>query len=275
MANLILIDSRVPGISDITSSLTPDTECIIFDYAIDTFESIQMRIQKPYTSVVIAQHNYGLPWFNLVMGTAPVRVKDIETIDPELESWSEFIAFLQWLKENGAHCVDFLACDLWANKDWVYAINKLRSMLRLTIRASIDITGADGNFVLESDNVDTIGIYFTSEILKYKYNFYTNSTPYGNGPATYTPLVFTAANPGYISATAYNSILGTAAATFAGANQSIPLTQDISNVAMVCMSDAAVAVLKTNGTVVAYGVKAYGGDTSPVASQLYNITKRK
>ena len=142
----------------------------------------------------------------MVMGTAPVRVKDVIEMDPELESWSEFIAFLQWLKENGAHYVDFLACDLWANKDWVYAIEKLRSMLSLTIRASIDITGADGNFVLESDNVDTIGVYFTPEILKYKYNFYSNSVPDGNnGPASYTPLVFTAANPGYISATADRS----------------------------------------------------------------------
>ena len=274
MTNLILVDARVPGISDIMASLTPDTECIMFDYSRDTFESIQSRIQKPYTSVVIAQHNYGLPSFNLVMGTQPACVKDVTDVDPELESWSEFIAFLQWLKQNGASYVDFLACDLWANKDWVYAIEKLRARLGLTIRASIDVTGADGNFVLESDNVDTIGIYFTPDILKYKYNFFNISNPVDQyGMPSYNPIVFTAENPGYISATAYKAILGTAATSYNGANQSKPLTADISNVAMVCMTNQAVAVLKTDGTVVAFGTIYYGGDTTPVASQLYNITK--
>lgn len=274
MTNLILIDSRVPGVSDIIASLTPDTESIVFDYGMDTFESIQMRVHKPYTSVVIAQHNYGLPRFNMVMSTPPVCVKDVITMDPELESWVEFIAFIQWLKQNGANYVDFLACDLWANPDWVYAIDKLRSRLEISIRASIDITGADGNFVLESDNVDTIGIYFTPDILKYKYNFYTNSNSTEQyGPPSYTPMVFTAENPGYISATAYNAILGSAAFSNSSNNRSIPITADISNVAMVSMTTQAVAVLKTDGTVVGFGKALYGGDTSPVASQLYNITK--
>jgi titin len=275
MSNLVLIDSRVYGVDDIISSLTPDTDFMIYDFCLDTYEMIQSRIQKPYTSVVIAQHNYGLPRYNMIMSTEPACVKDVATADPELETWAELIAFFQWLKQNGANCVDFLACDLWANKDWVYVIEKLRSRLELTIRASIDITGPDGNFVLESDNVDTIGIYFTSNILKYKYNFYTSAVPnsLSHGPVNYSPLIFTAANPGYISATAYKAILGTTAAYTNGAYPTVQLTSDISNVAMVCMTDAAVAVLKTNGTVVAFGGIFWGGDASPVASQLYNITK--
>ena len=174
MTNLILIDSRVPGVDDILSSLTSDTESLVFDYSIDTFESIQARIQKPYESVVIAQHNYGLPSFRLLKAMDPVHIYDIAKIDPELDSWKDFIGFLQWLKQNGANNVDFLACNLWADSNWVYAIGKMRSMLNLSIRASIDITGIDGNFVLESDNVDMIGIYFTSDILKYKYNIQIN-----------------------------------------------------------------------------------------------------
>jgi len=262
MSKLILIDSRVTGINDILASLTPDTESIVFDFGLDTFETIQSRILKSYTSVSIAQHNYGLPRFNMVMGTTPACVKDIHKVDPELESWAEFIAFLQWLKQNGANYIDFLACDLWANQDWVYAIEKLRSRLGLSIRASVDITGADGNFILESDNVDTIGIYFTPEIMKYKHNFFSICIPYIYGATNYTPLKFSVANPGYIPANAYTSFLGSRSPT-----------ADISNVAMICMTYSAIAVLKTDGTVIAYGAKEHGGDTSPVASQLYNITK--
>lgn len=270
MTHLILIDSRVPGINDIVSSLTADTESLVFDFYSDTFESIQARIQKPYTSVALAQHNYGLPTFNMLITSKAGFVKGVATADPELESWSDFSDFLQWLKQNGAKWVDLLACNLWSNSDWVYAIETLRSKLGLSIRASIDVTGVDGNFILESDGVNTVGIYFTSEILNYKYNFYTSSTAYDvHAQLGYTPIVFPASSPGYISATAYNSILGNISA----GTSSIQLTNDISNVAMVCLTSAAVAVLQTNGNVTAFGSIGYGADASPVASQLYNITK--
>lgn len=268
MTHLILIDSRVPGIEDILSSLAPNTESLVFDYSVDTLEDLQSRIQKPYSSVAIAQHNYGLPYFNFLQSMGTCYVKDVATIDPELADWSDFIALLQWLKQNGASCVDFLACNLWESPDWVYAIEQLRSRLDLTIRASIDITGVDGNFILESDNFNMIGYYFTEEILKYKYNFYTSTMESAIGNINYTPIFFTASSPGYISATAYNSILGTGPTT-----PNVPLSADISNVLMACATRSAVAVLKTDGTVVAFGHRNYGGNTAPVASQLYNITK--
>ena len=264
MTNLILIDSRIPGIDDIISSLTPNTESVVFDYLVDTLEDIQLRIQKPYESIAIVQHNYGSPFFNMLKSMDNAVITDVMNVDIELESWKGFIDFIQWLKQNGANYVDLLACNLWSNPDWVYVIEQLRSRLKLTIRASIDITGVDGNFILESDNFNMIGYYFTENILNYKYNFYASSTPDING-LSYTPIIFTASNPGYIPATAYNSILGTTA--------SIPLTTDISNVAMVSMTKGAVAVLQTNGNVVTYGDSNYGANSSTVSSQLYNITK--
>jgi len=265
MTHLVLIDSRVPGIDDIILSLTPDTESLVFDYSVDTLDDLQSRIQKPYTSIAIAQHNYGFPFFKMLNSMGNCCVNDVATIDPDLVSWGDFIVFLQWLKQNGASHVDFLACDLWSNPNWVYAIEQLRSKLDLTIRASIDITGVDGNFILESDNFNMIGYYFTDNILNYKYNFYNSAIPDPNGSVNYTPIIFPSSSPGYIPATTYNSILGTATL--------VPITTDISNVAMVSMSFAAVAVLLTNGNVVTYGNSNFGADSSPVSSQLYNITK--
>ena len=274
VSNLILIDSRLPGIPEILASLTPNTDSLLFEFCEDTFESIQARIVKPYTSVAIAQHNYGLPMFNLVSAMVPAYMKNSKENDPELESWSEFASFLQWLKRNGANSVDFLACDLWASPDWKYVIETLRSRLGLTIRASIDITGVDGNFVLESDNVDTIGIYFTTEILNYKHNFYTVASPEDMwGYPNYVPLIYTAENPGYISATAYSAVLGWCKSPHERFG-SIPRTTDISNVLMVSMGTQSAAVVQTTGNVITFGSIAYGASPPPaVATNLYNITK--
>lgn len=273
MTNLILIDSRVPGISDILASLTPETDSLVFDFCTDTFESIQSRIQKRYQSVSIVQHNYGRPMFNMLMSMEPAHIKDVETVDPELASWAAFVSFLQWLKQNGASAVDLLACNLWASADWVYIIQHIRTKLGLTVRASIDITGADGNFVLESDNVDTVGIYFTPEILKYKYNFYATAFPDPWGYPNYVPLVYTEANPGYISASAYSSVLGWCIAPYERFG-SVARTTDISNVLMAAMSIQSAAVVQTNGNVITFGSIAYGGSPPPaIAANLYNITK--
>ena len=276
MALLILIDSRVPDVESILATLTPETESIVFDYSTDTFETIQSKILKPYTSVAIAQHKYGEPTFQLLASMSPALLSALEQTEPELNSWAEFSAFLLWLKNNGANTIDLLACDLWADMNWRYAILKMRETMNMTIRASIDITGADGNFVLESDNADMVGLYFTPEISNYKYNFATQiiSSFASSFGSTYVPVVLPSSNPGTVPATSYSPFIG-----FALNNStSTPLLADISNVLSVHVnSSSAVAVLKTDGTVVTYGssnsANNVGGNSSSVQSQLYNITK--
>lgn len=267
MTNLILIDSRILGKDDIISSLTPETESIVFDFLVDTFESIQERIQKPYASVGIVQHNYEFPMFNMLNLMSSAQLENVVEHDPELKTWSEFIEFLQWLKTNGTSTIDLLACNLWSNPNWVYAIEQIRSRLGFVIRASVDITGKDGNFILESDDVNMIGIYFTEEILEYKYNFYTPYVPHVGGISYHFP----AFSPGYLPAAAYRNLFGGTSNTVT--TDHVPLTTDVSNISMIRMNDQAIAILKTDGTVVCFGSKGFGGDCSSVASELYNITK--
>jgi hypothetical protein len=279
MTNLILIDSRILGKDDIISSLTLDTESMVFDIWADTFESIQRRIQKPYASVAIAQHNYASPTYAMTCSMEPAFLEDIINTDPELTTWSKFIEFLQWLKNNGATNVDLLACNLWANSNWVFVIEQMRSRLGLTIRASVDITGKDGNFVLESDNVDMIGIYFTEGILQYKHNFYVshittfggNNSSYQRAYLGYSSYSFPASSPGYIPVSAYTNLFG-GASTNNGTDY-VPLTTDVSNISTIAINDQAIAILKTDGTVVCFGSKLFGGDCSAISSELYNITK--
>ena len=51
MSQLILIDSRLPGIEDIIASLSSETEYLIFYEWKDTLESIKSQMTKPYESV--------------------------------------------------------------------------------------------------------------------------------------------------------------------------------------------------------------------------------
>ena len=276
MVLLILIDSRVPDIESILHTLTPETESIVFDYSTDTFETIQSKILKPYTSVAIAQHKYGEPTFQLLASMSPALLSELEQTELELNSWAEFSAFLLWLKNNGANTIDLLACDLWADMNWRYAILKMRETMNMTIRASIDITGADGNFVLESDNANMVGLYFTPEISNYKYNFASQiiSSFASSFGSTYVPTVLSSSNTGTVPATSYSAFIGSALNN----STSTPLLADISGVISVHVNNsAAVAVLKSNGTVVTYGssnsASNAGGNSSSVQSQLYNITK--
>jgi len=283
MTHLILIDSRIPEVESIIASVTSNTVCLVFDYSIDTFETIQSRITQPYDSIAIAQHKYGMPTFRLVKSMFPATIIHIEECDPELESWGEFIGFLSWLKMNGAKHVDLMACNLWADTNWKYAILKIRELLSLSVRASIDITGKDGNFVLESDNVDMVGIYFTPEISNYKHNFYTTAAPVDSvGWMNYSQVTLPSNNTGTIPFSSYNAVLGYVAGDrYNGQFYANAISAGgVSNVSSVYMTDGAYAVLKTDGTVYAYGdykygtnVGNYGGDISAIQSQLTNVVK--
>jgi hypothetical protein len=196
--NLVLIDKRILDIDHIISSLDPTTEYILFDFHVDTIADIQERITKHYESIAIIQHNYNLPTYQLVANCAPSTLTDLGTADPALETWREYIAFLVWLKtDRGVHYVDLLACDLWANENWKYLIETIRTREGIHLRASVDITGEGGDFILESDGVDMVGVYFTEGILEYKYAFADNSYFYSvsrivninTGPAISTATV--------------------------------------------------------------------------------------
>jgi hypothetical protein len=180
MKNLILLDNRIENIENIVLCLETNTDYIIFDYYEDTYTSILDKIdQIDYDCISIAQHNYNGHFFYFLHNephtesghSAPILYSVI-TEDPLLTTWTDFIYFLEELKRrHGSQYIDFLACNLWSNENWVYVINRIRAK-GIYIRASVDYTGSSGNFVLETDNVDTIGIYFTEEIKQYTFDLF-------------------------------------------------------------------------------------------------------
>ena len=265
---LVLIDTRIRDIPFIVESFTENTEYITFDFRTETFESLQAKITKNYESVAIIQHNYELDVYRFVLnGMQNAIIDNLETEDSNLESWTPYIDFLRWLKtERCVNFIDLLACDLWANSNWRYMIETVRQRDGIYIRASLDKTGEGGDFILESDNFDTIGVYFTNAILDYKYAFF--EYPLASMPSgfyNYNRYVLPSTNPASITNT-YSTLVGLATNSF-------PVT---TNVISLTANDSAIAILKTDGSVTVSGTPSYGG-TMPCGvvtqAQLVNITK--
>jgi hypothetical protein len=232
---LVLLDNRIRDHQSIIDSLTDDTECVIFDFR-SNIESIKSQIAKSYESVAIIQHNYEIDVYRLVLDCSSSIVYNLETVDPALDSWQEYIDFLRWLKmERGANHIDLMACNLWSNPNWRYMIETVRTVYDIYIRASVDITGEGGDFILESDNFDTIGVYFTSAILDYKYSFYMFPNPGYAGYFGYNTYRLPTTNAASISNT-YSTMVGLPPNAF-------PVT---ANVISVYANENAIAILKSD-----------------------------
>jgi titin len=176
MSNLVLIDTAcVQYYDEIITCLTPDTEYLLFSYLKDTPETLKSKITKNYSNIVIAQHNQHFPSYGLTLNMRHGRVYEVIEKDPDLTSWQDNIDFFTWLRdERGVKIIDWLACDIWSEAHWVHIIRKLESILNIKMRASTNVTGPYGDYILESDNINMIGLYFTDKILKCPENFVTS-----------------------------------------------------------------------------------------------------
>ena len=81
--------------------------------------------------------------------------------------------------------LDLMACALYSDPNWRYIIDKMSRENQITIRASLDNTGAEsigGNWILEasspvSDTTDLTTVYFTDDIKNWKYVLTTTPSP--------------------------------------------------------------------------------------------------
>jgi uncharacterized protein YjbI with pentapeptide repeats len=100
-------------------------------------------------------------------------IENIQSADPNLSSWADFVGFIQSLKTVfHMTTLDMMACALYSNPDWRYIIDLLAVRENITIRASLDNTGTvldEGNWILETNDIDLTDIYFTDKIYEWKY----------------------------------------------------------------------------------------------------------
>jgi alpha-tubulin suppressor-like RCC1 family protein len=177
--NLLIIHKDVPDISFIINNILPETLNIIVDLENDNLKTIIKNIQKlcednninNIINVGIVRHNIN-PIFIQELST-----QNIEKVDPELNSWIKFSSFLFRLKKLGCKNIDLVSCNCYTD-DWKYIINYYKQKYGINIRSSVNITGSGGDWILESDNIDLVGLYFHSNIINYKYSLESVSAPY-------------------------------------------------------------------------------------------------
>ncbi len=278
---LVLIDSRINNIDCIKRSTLDNVDVIMFDYYTETINDIQSRIVQNYESVCIAQHNYEKPYYLFVQRG---QISFLGSSDEEgmaVESWSEYVAFLNWLKvERGVNSVDLLACNIWSDIRWRNVIHYIKQTTSLQIHASVNITGRDGDFIMESDDIDLIGLYFTPKILEYSDNFYYSvMSNLVTKSDSLDPPANIGLNGGKLSANKYASFLGSLqnCTTQTGTLKDIP--SEINNVInfTYTMSSTgmeynyipyAYAALTASGEVVTWGSNLGGADISGFESNL-------
>lgn len=281
MQKLLLIDSRIPDISELTSNILPDVDVQIFQYFGDTFETLKEKIMNQYESVCIVQHNYGHSTFKLINKMSPCEVNSIPSLDPELTTWTPIIELFSWLKqERGVQTIDLLYCNIWSDSNWRYIIQQLKTKTGTHIRASLNLTGAGGDFIMESDNVDLIGIYFSPEIITYKYSFVYQPNGSGSPAYSWQGVVDIPLEGGILNTNKFMSLIGDMSnclnsGTF---GEYISPPPQITNVSTVTYTSSyllpiSYAVLTKSGNVITFGHAKYGGNSSTVSSQLVGITK--
>ena len=171
---LVLIDSRINDKETIIRSLLETTFYIIIEYEIDTLDSIKDKINlldlKSLESVAIFQENYNMPTYNFVQSFNKSILNNVAELDKDLNTWTDFTSLLSYFKNTlNVLKIDLLGCNIYNNHNWMYVINKINMDLGISIQSSNDYTGNEnlgGDWILESNNSNMIGIYFTEEIKK-------------------------------------------------------------------------------------------------------------
>lgn len=166
---LLIIDTRVKNYEVFINSRQDGVKFVTYDYYVDTYSSLIHRILAELNgefidTVALISHASIDGYFKFLGTEQPSILQNIQSIDPSLNSWTEFASFWQNI---GASTIDLLGCALYMNDDWRYVLNTLEEQMDVDFRASVDDTGAlalGGNWILESDNVNAKDIYFTEAI---------------------------------------------------------------------------------------------------------------
>jgi hypothetical protein len=173
---LVLIDSRVNDLDTVVRSLLADTKYVVVEFEIDTLETIQAKIDLlgplSFESVAIFQENYEMATYQFVQSFGQAVLENVAEVDGQLASWAQFSGLLSYFKNSlKALNIDLLGCNIYSNQNWRFVIDKLSTDLGISIQSSNDETGNEnlgGNWILESNNSNLIGSYFSEYIKQYK-----------------------------------------------------------------------------------------------------------
>lgn len=193
--NLIIIRKDTPSIQYIIKNLTSDTLHIIHNI----YDSIDSLIDKINTKCknnniqnigYLSINDYSQYFY--ISKSNKCILDDCEIKDYQLSSWDSLCEFISFMKNNYQIVnFDLLTCNIFNNKNWIYVISKLSDKLNINIRSSVNITGIGGDWILESHNINLIGIYFLEKINEYNYSLDNN---YNLNLITYNNSIYLSGN---------------------------------------------------------------------------------
>lgn len=291
---LLLIDTAVQEYETILAAAQPVVTTVLFDRAVDTFETLKEKIRAAapvgvaVQTVGIVQHGSREQSHYRMLETqvTPATVTDAEQSDPSLNTWSELKDFYNFLKTLGATTIDLISCSLYANQGWVYVLQQLESTLELNVRASVNNTGniaSGGDWIQESDGVNIQDIYFTEDISAYTQLLFVYSWGYQNrlavkpgasigsyilkGDIITSPMV-SKLNPfgpqfEVCGAVKGNVVYNWGDATVGNVNGTVATN---SGIVSLCCNRFSACYMKYDGTVSAWGNSGGGGSATAAAA---------
>jgi len=265
---LLLIDNRVNDVQTVTNSLLENVVVVIVDFDNDTLDTLISKIPvKVYDSVGIFQENYETNIYQFIKLFRISTLRKVSLLDANLNTWSQYKSLLSYFKNTlQITTLDLMGCSIYSNPDWNYVIEQLGNQLHININSSSDKTGSPnfgGNWILESNNTDLVGKYFSNNINNYNFTL---------GPRGETSYVITTDNKLYgCGNTNDNSIM----ADSDYISTPIFLTSNITNVSKMFIGSQSdnTFVIKTDGSLWGVGSNNYGQLGTGNILNVYTLTK--
>lgn len=172
--NLLLIRKDTPQINFIINNLSSNTIYIILN-EYDNSDKLIDKIKNKCQSNII--ENIGLITLNnytehfYLCNFEKCILNNCQNYDPEIITWQPILSLLNYLK-NQYNCYNFdmITCNIYNNANWRYVSECIYNKTSVQIRSSTNITGINGDWVLESHNINLIELYFKNNIINFNHN---------------------------------------------------------------------------------------------------------
>ncbi|MHC4884236.1 MAG: DUF4347 domain-containing protein, partial [Planctomycetota bacterium] len=164
---LLLISSAIQNADGLAAAASDSTPVLTYDANETSLQELSQQIQdllagRQADSIALATHNDGEASLTLT-NTENVSLTSLTLSTPQQDFFS---ALGESIKDGGR--LDLLACDVAGTPEGDLLVLSLEDMTGTNVAASTDYTGdADvgGDWILETDNIDTESTYFDSEQL--------------------------------------------------------------------------------------------------------------
>jgi hypothetical protein len=190
MNNLVLIHNNVEEPLLLKSAFKNSKVILYNNQSVDEIYSDEIfsDVENNITNLALVYHpttKYHIPFFE----TNPIS--EFKIISQDLLN----LIILITTKINNTLIIDLLACNI-NEPFFINQIKLIENSVNVKFRYSLDNTGNNYNWVLESDNIDVKDYYFNININKWNYNLYTiyiSSSFSNNGP--FYKVIYSALSP--------------------------------------------------------------------------------